>query len=428
MPYPDLSRVSPVWPRTVAGTLTAERGEGARLHTTDGRTFLDFTSGIGVTNTGHCHPTVVEAIQDQAERIVHAQANIAYHDPLVRLTHKLGEVVPEDRDCFFFANSGAEAVEGAVKLAKQATGRPNVVVFQGSFHGRTHLTMSMTTSKTIFRRNYQPLVPGVFVAPFPYAYRRGSDEEATTDYCISAFEELLATQTAPEETAAVVIEPVLGEGGYVVPPRRFMRELRALCDQHDLLLVVDEIQSGFGRTGRWFAFEHFDIVPDVIAMAKGMASGMPISCVAASRDLWDRQAPGSHGGTYGANAVACAAASATIDVIRDEGLLENAQVLGDELSEGLKELQVEYSDIGDVRGIGLMAATEFTTFEGEPWPERAEAVARAAFEEELLLLRCGTDGNVIRWIPPLVATTDEIEDGLARFRRALAATRSAGVS
>lgn len=413
------SRLSPVWPRIVADELTAERGEGATLHCSDGRAFLDFTSGIGVTNTGHSHPSVVKAIQEQAARLIHGQVNIVYHDPAIRLSERLSEVVPDGLDSFFFANSGAEAVEGAVKLAKQATGRPNVVVFEGSFHGRTHLTMSMTTSKTVYRSLYQPLVPGIFVAPFPYAFRYGWDEETATDFCVAGLERLLRTQTAPEETAAMVIEPVLGEGGYVVPPKRFLRKLRQLCDRHGILLVLDEVQSGFGRTGRWFAFEHFDVVPDVIVMAKGMGSGMPISCVAARPELWEAQRPGSHGGTYGANAVACAAACATIDVIREEGLLENACARGEQLLDGLRALAGKHPEIGDVRGLGLMVATEFTAAEGGGGRQRAEAVARAAFDEGLLLLRCGSDGNVVRWIPPLVVDEEQIDRALGAFGRAL---------
>lgn len=426
MPDVVSPRVSPVWPRIVADDLVADRGEGATLHTKDGRAFLDFTSGIGVTNTGHAHPAVVEAIQEQAARLVHGQANIVRHEPLIRLTDRLAEIVPAGLDCFFFANSGAEAVEGAVKLAKQATGRPNVVVFEGSFHGRTHLTMAMTTSKTIYRRSYQPLPGGIFVAPFPYAYRYGWDDETATRFCVSELERLLKTQTAPEETGAVVVEPVLGEGGYVVPPKPFLGELRELCDRHDILLVLDEVQSGFGRTGRWFAFEHFDVVPDVIVMAKGMGSGMPISCVAARRELWETQTPGSHGGTYGANPVACAAAAATIDVIEDQDLLENARTVGDRLMDGLVDLQEEYPEMGDVRGLGMMIGTEFTTPDGDPWGERAETVARAAFDERLLLLRCGTDGNVIRWIPPLVTTADQADRAVDAFGSALRTVRERG--
>lgn len=421
----NTSHISPVWPRIVAETIQAARGEGAYIETTNGRRFLDFTCGIGVANTGHCHPRVVRAIQNQAEKLIHGQINIVYHEPVARLTQELARITPPELDSFFFANSGAEIVEGAVKLAKQATGRPNIIVFNGSFHGRTHLTMSMTTSKTIYRAQYQPLVPGVFVAPFPNAYRYGWDEKTTTDFCIRELELLLATRTAPEETAAVVIEPVLGEGGYLPPPTRYMRELRKLCDRHDILLIADEVQSGFGRTGQWFAMEHYDVTPDIACMAKGMGSGMPISGLAASQELMESQVPGSHGGTYGANAVACAAAIATIETIRKEGLLENARIIGEQLMSELRAIQQEYPVIGDVRGRGLMIGTEFTLPDGSPGTSRAKAVVRAAFEENLLLLTCGTHNNVVRWIPPLVTSEEQVEQAIQVFRNALKATEGA---
>ncbi|MFW6206928.1 MAG: aspartate aminotransferase family protein [Gemmatimonadota bacterium] len=414
-----MSHLSPVLSRAFPDGLVAVEGEGARIRTEDGRSFLDFTAGIGVTNTGHCHPAVVEAIREQAGRLIHGQANIVSHEPLRELTGELAGLVPPGLDTFFFANSGAESVEAAVKLAKQATGRTNVIVFSGSFHGRTHMAMSMTTSKTIYRGQYQPLPSGVFVAPFPNAYRWGWEPDRTAEFCISELEFLLHSQTAPEETAAVVIEPILGEGGYVVPPPSFLKELRDLCGRHDLLLVADEVQSGFGRTGRWFAFQHFGVVPDVICMAKGMGSGMPISAVAASAELWQAQATGSHGGTYGANAVACAAATATIRAIRDEGLLKNAERQGERLLESLAELQASRPELGDVRGIGLMVATEFSRPDGSPWPERARSVTKAAFEEGLLLLVCGTFGNVVRWVPPLTITDEELDEALTAFEHAL---------
>jgi 4-aminobutyrate aminotransferase len=419
MMAPDLSHIAPVWGRAVPGTLVAERGEGAYLYTTDGRRYLDFTSGIGVTNTGHAHPKVVAAIQAQAARLLHGQANIVFHPPLIALTEALAGVLPAALDTYFFSNSGAEIVEAAVKLAKLATGRSNVIVFSGSFHGRTHLTMAMTTSKTIYRAGFQPLVPGIFVAPYPYSYKYGWDDEATTDYCLKELKQLLKAQTAPDETAAIVIEPVLGEGGYVAPPARFMRELRALCDHYGILLVADEVQSGFGRTGRWFAFEHFGIVPDIVVMAKGLASGMPLSALAAGHDLMAKWTPGSHGGTYGGNAVACAAAVATIEVMRSEGLIENAAAMGGVLQAGLRRLQEEHAEIGDVRGLGLMVATEFTTPNGEPGTERAKAVTARALEAGLLLLTCGSYDNVIRWIPPLIVTEAQIKAALAVFGEAV---------
>jgi 4-aminobutyrate aminotransferase len=415
----DLTHISPVWGRAVPGTLVAERGEGSYLYTTDGKRYLDFTSGIGVTNTGHAHPRVVAAIQAQAAKLLHGQANITFHEPLIQLTEALAGLLPAQLDSYFFSNSGAEILEAAVKLAKVATKRPNIIVFSGSFHGRTHLTMSMTTSKTIYRAGFQPLVPGIFVAPFPYSYKYGLDDEAMTDYCLKELKQLLKAQTAPDETAAMVIEPVLGEGGYVAPPARFMRELRALCDHYGILLVADEVQSGFGRTGKWFAFEHFDSVPDILVMAKGLASGMPLSALAASRDLMSKWTPGSHGGTYGGNAVSCAAAVATIQVMKDEALIENSAAMGGVLLAGLRRLQEDHPEIGDVRGLGLMVGTEFTSPRHEPWTERAKAVAQRALDAGLMLLTCGSYDNVIRWIPPLIVTEAQIKEALRVFGEAV---------
>jgi 4-aminobutyrate aminotransferase len=266
--YQDvLPHLSPVW--THYTDIIASRAEGCYVYDLNGRAYLDFTCGIGVTNTGHCHPLVVEAIRQQAGLLLHGQVNIILHRPLLELVRALRPIVPESIDSFFFSNSGAEAVEGAVKLARHATGRPNVIVFQGSFHGRTASTMALTTSKTVYRAGFQPLPSGVFVTPYPYAYRYGWSAAQTTGWCLEELEFLLLTQSAPHETAAILIESVLGEGGYVVPPVDFMRRLRQLCDRHGILLITDEIQSGFGRTGRWFALEHFGIQPDIMTVAKG---------------------------------------------------------------------------------------------------------------------------------------------------------------
>ena len=412
-----ISHISPIWSRSA--TIIAERGEGAYLYTTDGRRLLDFTCGIGVTNTGHAHPRVVKAIQEQAAKLLHGQANIVYHQPMIQLVEELLKIVPSQLNSFFFSNSGAEILEGAVKLAKQATKRTNVIVFKGSFHGRTHLTMSMTTSKTVYRVGYQPLVPGIFVAPYPYAYKLGMNDEETTDYCLDELKYLLKSQTAPEETAAIVIEPILGEGGYVVPPVRFMQELRGLCDHYGILLIADEVQSGFGRTGKWFAVEHFGIAPDILTMAKGIASGMPLSGLAASPDLMAKWIPGTHGGTYGGNAVSCAAAVATIQTMRDENLIENSARMGQVLMAGLRKIQEEHPEIGDVRGAGLMIATEFTDPKHQPWTDRAKAAAKAALGNGLMLLTCGSYDNIIRWIPPLIVNEQQIKDALGMFEGAL---------
>lgn len=416
----SLAHISPVWARYT--DIIAVRGEGAYLYDQDGNRYLDYTCGIGVTNTGHCHPAVVTAIQEQAAQLIHGQINIVYHPAMLRLIDELRTIVPPSIDSFFFSNSGAEAIEGSVKLARAATGRPNIIVFQGSFHGRTVGAMSLTTSKTVYRAGYQPLMAGVAVAPFPYAFRYGWPEEQTSQWCLDELDYLLASQTAPQETAAVLIEPVLGEGGYVPPPAGFLRGLRERCDRHGMLLIADEVQSGFGRTGRWFAMEHFGVTPDIIVAAKGLASGMPLSGVFSSRELMSRWSPGSHGGTYGGNAVAAAAAAATIRAMRDEDMLGNARARGMQLMHGLRHLQESYPQIGDVRGLGLMIGTEFTTRAGKPDKASAKGVAHACLDEGLLLLTCGTNDNTIRWIPPLVTTESQVADALRIFEHALART------
>lgn len=422
MTHPSLPHVAPVWGRAVAEPLVVSHGSGAYLFTTDGRRLLDFTCGIGVTNTGHAHPRVAAAIAAQAGKLIHGQANIVYHEPMLELIAELRPLFPAALDTFFFSNSGAEITEAAVKLAKQATKRPNIIVFSGSFHGRTHLAMSMTTSKSVYRAGYQPLVPGIFVAPYPYAYKYGWDEAATVDYCLRELKHLLKAQTAPEETAAILIEPVLGEGGYVAPPARFIHELRDLSTHYGILLVMDEVQSGFGRTGRWFGYEHFGIVPDVVTMAKGIASGLPLSGLAASAELMRRWPPGSHGGTFGGNVVACAAGVETIRVLREERMVENAAQQGAALLAGLRQLQARYPALGDVRGLGLMLATEFTTPDRQPDTARAKAVTQAALRHNLMLLTCGSYDNIIRWIPPLMIDETHVDEALSVFERALAET------
>lgn len=412
----SLALLSPVWSHLT--TLQPERGEGIYLYDAAGVRYIDFTSGIGVTNTGHCHPRVVAAIQEQAARLIHGQINVVIAPSAVRLAETLNTVTPDAINCFFFSNSGAEATEGAVKLARMATRRTNIITFQGSFHGRTAQTMAMTNSKTVYRSRYQPLPSGVFVAPFPYTYRYGWDEETTVDFCLHELELLFKSQTAPEETAAIIIEPVLGEGGYVPAPDRFLRELREICTEYGILFIADEVQTGFGRTGRMWGFEHAGIQPDIIVMAKGLGSGMPISAVAASQELMSRWPTGTHGGTYGGGALAAAAAVASVAVIRDENLPANAAQMGERLLDGLVELQGRYPFIGDVRGRGLMVATEFTRG-GGPDKDLTKAVQKACIERRLLLLTCGSSENVIRWIPPLVVNEAQIDEALTTFEAAL---------
>lgn len=414
----NFPHVSPVWTRIFP--IEAERAEGSYIYATDGRKYLDFTCGIGVTNTGHCHPRVVEAIREQAGLFLHAQANIVVHQPMLRMIEELRTIVPPEIDGFFFSNSGAEAVEGAVKLARAATGRQAVIVFTGSFHGRTGQTMILTTSKTGYKGNSQLFPSGVYVAPYPYAYKLGMTEAEASDYALEALEELLVSQVAPHDVAAILIEPVLGEGGYVPAPASFLKGLRALCDRHGILLIFDEVQSGFGRTGKWFALEHSGVIPDIITVAKGIASGLPLSGVFSRLDLMKKWPTGSHGGTYGGNAVAMAAGVATIRAMKEEKMLENATARGIQLQTGLRKLQEEYPQIGDVRGQGLMIGSEFQM--GGTYKKAKELVKKvihAAEERGLLLLSCGTYDSTIRWIPPLNVTGEQVSDALTIFSESL---------
>lgn len=409
--------LSPVW--THLTDVRPVRGEGVWLEDDQGHRWLDMTSGIGVTNTGHAHPRVVAAVREQAQQLFFGQANIVRLPQADALAERLKRVTPQGIDTFFFSNSGAEAVEAAVKLARHATGRPNLIVFQGSFHGRTHQAMAMTTSKTAYRHRYQPLPSGTFVAPFPYALQLGMDEERAIDFALAQLDLLFATQTAPDETAAMVIEPVLGEGGYVPAPARFLAGLRKRCDEHGILLALDEVQSGFGRTGAMFAIDHASVRPDVLIMAKGLGSGFPISAIGASADTMARWEPGTHGGTYGGgNAVVLAAASATIDVIVDEDLPAAAAQRGEQLRDGLRKIVGNYGVQADVRGPGLMVGVELLR-QHRPDAELAKQILRGCLDERMLILGCGPAGNVIRWIPPLVAGEDDIDQALQRFERSL---------
>lgn len=415
----NLKHLSPVW--THLTDIVVDHAEGCYLYATDGRKMLDFTCGIGVTNTGHCHPKVVEAIRQQAGLLIHGQVNLVVHKPLLELVDELRSVLPSTLDGFFFSNSGAEAVEGALKLARHATGRPNVIVVQGSFHGRTNATMAMTTSKNSYKIGYQPLMPGVYVTPFPYALRYGWDEEKASQWCLDELELLLMTQLAPQETAAIFIEPVIGEGGYLVPPKTFMKGLRELTQKHGILLVADEVQSGFGRTGKWFGYQHFEIEPDIMTVAKGIASGMPISGVISRLELMSKWIPGSHGGTYGGNAVAAAAAVATIRTIKEEKIIENVVARGAQLKAGLAHLQEKYPQIADVRGLGLMVGTEFRDAQGKPDKKTTKAVQAECLSRQMMLLTAGPWDNTIRWIPPLVVTESQMNEALNIFESALAA-------
>lgn len=413
-----MAKLSPLLKQ--ATPVLAARGEGVYLYDTDGRRHLDFTAGIGVTGTGHCHPRVVEAAQRQVGTLIHGQYTTVMHEPLLRLTEALGEVLPPGLDSLFFLNSGSEAVEASVRLARHATGRQNIVVFHGSFHGRTMGAAALTTAGTKFREGIGPLMPGAAIAPFPQAYRYGWDEEEATRFALRELDYLLVTASPAADTAAFVVEPVLGEGGYIPAPAGFLEGLRERADRHGILLIMDEVQTGFGRTGRFWGHEHHEARPDVLITAKGLASGFPLSAIAAPTALMEKARPGSQGGTYGGNAVACAAALATLQVIQDEDLVGNAARQGARLNEGLQKVAADHPEIGDVRGLGLMQAAEFTTADGEPDPGAAQRAHRAAAEHGLLLLTCGAYGNVVRMIPPLIVTEAQIDDALGIWSHAVA--------
>lgn len=407
---PHLKQATPV---------VVDHALGSWIHGTDGRDYLDFTTGIGVTSTGHCHPRVVAAAREQVGKVIHAQYTTVMHPPLLELTDKLGEVLPPGLDSVFYANSGSEAVEASVRLARMATGRPNIVTFQGGFHGRTVAAASLTTAGTRFSAGFSPLMGGVHMAPFPYAYRYGWTVEEAVEFCLRELDHLLVTRTAPQDTAAFLIEPALGDGGYLPTPPAFLEGLRERADEHGIVLIIDEVQAGCGRTGKFWGHQHSSIAPDVLITAKGIASGFPISAIAAAEELMAKAWPGSQGGTYGGNAVAAAAGCATLDVIRDEDLVENSRVRGDQLRTAVEKVQQDHPGIGDVRGDGLMLGIEFTAQDGSPDAAAALAVQQATTRHGLLTLTCGPQMNVVRLIPALVVTEEEIDTGAERFAAAV---------
>lgn len=414
-----------------ATPVTIDHALGSEVFDVDGNRHLDFTSGIGVVSTGHCHPKVVAAAQKQVGKLIHGQYTTVMHQPLLALVDKLQGVLPAHLDSLFFANSGSEALEASLRLSRQATGRPNVIVFHGGFHGRTVATATMTTSGTRFSAGFSPLMGGVHVAPFPTAYRYGWSEEEATAFALKELDYILATLTSPQETAAFIVEPVLGEGGYIPGNTAFFQGLRERADKHGILLVMDEVQTGFGRTGKMFGHQHFDVQPDIITLAKGIASGFPISGIAASEELMSKAWPGSQGGTYGGNAVACAAAVATLEVIEEEGLVANSAERGTQLLEGAKAAATlrdgrgapspgTEGTIGDVRGLGLLVGSEFTAADGTPDTARAQAAQQLAAKKGLLLLTCGAHMNVVRMIPPLVVTAEQVDEALDIWGKVLA--------
>jgi 4-aminobutyrate aminotransferase len=415
----DARVVSPSYTRCYP--LVAKQGEGAIVEDVDGNRFLDFNAGIAVVAAGHCHPRVVQAIQAQAARLIHMSGTDFYYEGMVALAEKLAEIAPGDVDRrVSFGNSGAEAVEGSIKLARYTTGRDKLIAFYGSFHGRTMGALSLTARKSTQRARFGPLVPGVTHAPYPYCYRCpfGKEPEGCAVECVKFIEEtLLKTVSPADETAAIVFEAVQGEGGYIVPPKKFFDELQRVAKQHGILLICDEVQSGMGRTGKMWAAEHFDLVPDIFAVAKGIASGLPLGATVARADLMN-WVPGAHASTFGGNPVSCAAALVTIALL-EESLVENAARMGAYMMERLKTWPARHPNVGDVRGLGLMLGIELVRDQQtkEKASELRDRVVGLAFDRGLLVL--GAGDNTIRLCPPLVITRDQCDYALDTLEECL---------
>ncbi len=415
----DSSVISPSYPRSYPFVM--DHGKGSEVWDVDGNRFLDFMAGIAVTSTGHAHPKVIKAIQEQAEQFIHISSDF-YHVKWIELAEKLNEIAPFDEAAVsFMTNSGTEAVETAIKLARYHTGRSNFVGFTGAFHGRTMGAVTFTASKPAYHGGFYPLMNGVVHAPFPNPYRPVLERNAGEDYGETVVryidDQILGHILPPDEVAGILVETIQGEGGYIVPPPGFFPALRKLCDKHGILLIVDEVQSGMGRTGKWWAIEHFGVEPDIVTAAKGIASGMPLgACIARQSVMdWER---GSHGNTYGGNPLACAAALATFDLIQDE-YLANAAEVGQYTIDALEEIQARHPSIGDVRGRGLMIGVEFVQDRKTKVPakELCDRIVELAFERGLLTLGCGK--SVIRVAPALSIKKSEIDEGLQTFEEAV---------
>ncbi len=392
------------------------RGEGVSVYTSDGKSWLDFSSGLAVLALGHNHPRVVAAAKKQMENLIHT-GGVYYNESTVSAAEKLVSITPPGLDRLFFSNSGAEAVEGALKVARYVTGRQGIVSFTRAFHGRTLGALSVTTSSAAYRRKYHPLLPSVYQVPYPYCFRCPFRQEPDTCglCCIQDLEDTLKYKIPAEEVAAIIIEPFLGEGGYFPAPPAFLAALREMCDRHGIFLIFDEVQSGMGRTGRWFASELSGVVPDIMTVAKGIASGFPLSAVVARKEIMEQWPSGAHGTTFGGNPVSCAASCATIDVIREDSLLEKASSKGSMVLDRLQRLSEKHPVIGQVRGHGFMIGIEFVLSDRAPDAASCEKVINYCLDNGLILINCGIEHNVIRFIPPLVTTDKELDTALTIF-------------
>jgi len=403
-----------------------ERAEGAMIYDVDGRELIDFAGGIGTMNVGHCHPKVVAAIRDQAGKYIHPCFHVNMYEPYVSLAQSLCELTPGDfPKMAMFVNSGAEAVENAVKIARYYTKRPAVIAFENAFHGRTLLGMSLTSKAKPYKLGFGPFAPEIYRMPYAYCYRCpfGAEYPACDTCCADYLKTFLINHVAPENTAAMIVEPIIGEGGFITPPPEYFPKLQKICQEHGIVFIADEIQTGMGRTGKMFAMSHWHVVPDIITSAKSLAAGMPLGAVIGKTEMMNAPHVGGLGGTYGGNPVSCRAAQAVLEIIEEENLLEKADGLGKKLKERFDAFQAEFDIIGDVRGIGPMMAMEMVADRKtkEPAADKAKQLVEICHEKGLILLSCGNFGNVIRTLMPLVITGEQLERGLSILHDGLAA-------
>lgn len=392
-------------------------GDGAVVRDLDGNSLLDFAGGIGVLAAGHCPEPVVDAIRDQAGDLLHICGIVATHEPMVALAERLNALAPGDvAKKSLLMNSGAEAVESSVKIARTATGRAGVLVFEGAYHGRTNMTMSMTSKYGLFKKGFGPFAPEIYRIPFPNVFRRppGTDPEQFVGWSIARLEDALVAQVDPSALAAIVIEPVQGEGGFVPAPKPYLEAIRRICDEHGIVMIADEVQAGMGRTGRVFSIEHSGVVPDLVVTAKSLASGMPIGAVTGRADLLDAPHPGGMGGTYSGNPLACVAALATIDMITAPGFLERATEVGERLRRGLDAIAARHDAVADVRGLGPMLAIELVRDSAStPDPDLTLDITKATLQRGLITIRAGLYSNCVRFLPPLTVSDEQLDEALA---------------
>lgn len=401
--------------------LVVTKGEGCYITDVKGDTYLDFVQGIAVNALGHSYPPIVDAVCEQAKNLMNASFNMVNYESTLTLAKRIAETTPGDLNTIFFSNGGAEATDGAIKLAKAYTKRPAIISFMGSFHGRTIGATTITGSNSKYRKNYEPMMGSVYFIPYPSRdlCPKGFDEEQRSKYCLDELNKLFKYIVAPEMVAAIYMEPIQGEGGYVVPPKSFVKGIREICDKYGILLIFDEIQAGYGRTGKMWASENFDVIPDIMTCGKAIAGGLPMSGVISTPEIMSKWVAGMHGGTFGGNPVAAAAANAVLDQYEDGTLLENVNKMGAYLKEELYKLQKKYPIIYDVRGMGLMVAIEFSYEDGTPAPEVWDKVRAKCLELKLLTLNCGVNGNGMRFATPLNVKKEELDEGIAILDKAL---------